>query len=172
MCVAYYIYAGCRCDQPDGKHVHIVYKNPHHGPDALVCGCQQTFLMQNRDGPCPFCLRQILLLVKLQQIIQETAPPGEPVILDYRNRPVFYDADDPRGNMSAEEADEKRAKAQEHRMRRRIMFEATGVLEPGSSIPLGDPLESADGVLQALTAMLGPENIAHENIFNVLPNGF
>ncbi|KAF3272174.1 hypothetical protein TWF217_003978 [Orbilia oligospora] len=143
MCVAYYIYAGCRCDQPDGKHVHIVYKNPHHGPDAL-----------------------------LQQIIQETAPPGEPVILDYRNRPVFYDADDPRGNMSAEEADEKRAKAQEHRMRRRIMFEATGVLEPGSSIPLGDPLESADGVLQALTAMLGPENIAHENIFNVLPNGF
>ncbi|KAF3289414.1 hypothetical protein TWF970_003193 [Orbilia oligospora] len=102
----------------------------------------------------------------------ETAPPGEPVILDYRNRPVFYDADDPRGNMSAEEADEKRAKAQEHRMRRGIMFEATGVLEPGSSIPSGDPLESADGVLQALTAMLGPNNIAHENIFNVLPNGF
>ncbi|KAK6518180.1 hypothetical protein TWF506_005339 [Arthrobotrys conoides] len=162
MCITQYTLRSCLRVHPDGKHVYVAFKHPHSGWDGPTCGCSQMYLVSDDDSACPLCLHKMLLLVQLQQRAQEEAPPGKAVELDYRNRPVFYDSDDPAGHMSSEEADEKRALAQERRRRHKKWLETIGVLQVGVSAP-PESFEDLTDELQTLTTTQEPENTSHEN---------
>ncbi|KAK6348056.1 hypothetical protein TWF718_005875 [Orbilia javanica] len=92
----------------------------------------------------------------MEQCALERAPPGEKVNLDFRSLPVFYDTDDPDGAMSLAEANRKRALAQQRRNQRIVVFEATGTLDVGGSVP-PDGLEEVMRGLETLAVTQEPK---------------
>ncbi|RVD85492.1 uncharacterized protein DFL_003813 [Arthrobotrys flagrans] len=149
MCVIKYRFEGCRRIGPEGDHVYVVFKHTCSNWDDPRCNYFQTHQIFSRKFPCPLCLHQILFRLQLEQDRLEKAPPGTKVELNYRKCPVFYDTNNPKGEMPPGEADKKRALAQERRKQRIVAFEAAGILDAGGSIPLDD-LENVMNGLQTL----------------------
>ncbi|KAK6501396.1 hypothetical protein TWF481_009236 [Arthrobotrys musiformis] len=118
MCITTYRFVGCRRVNVGraNDHIYILHRQTNIA-NAVRCGCTQTRQVWGREA-CPFCLKQILLQIQLQQTVLDEAESDEDVELDYRLSSVFYDSDDPNGKMSPKEADEKRAQAQARREER------------------------------------------------------
>ncbi|KAK6532529.1 hypothetical protein TWF281_006717 [Arthrobotrys megalospora] len=121
MCVTRYQFAICRRIGPEANHVYVMHRHPRSNWNDPTCSCFRTYYVWSRRLPCPLCIKQILLRVELQQRLLEETPPGIDVELDYRKCPVFYDTDDPDGNVSSDSAKKKQALTQEHRKRRNAL---------------------------------------------------